>query len=287
MTILFALGTLAVGAAYVGLGILSAVEVVAFRRERGISRFGVGFSLMAASCGPHHLVHGWHMLSGMNSNGALAATTVIGLPAGLVFVGLRIEAMLGGRGDRFIGGTPWWITATPLGFLVVAGTLVDRALSVELASTAQHMASMPGMTHTAGMAHLPGMAQAGSSWSFDPTSLVFLTNVFVAVTYSMVGWCLVRTQLRRRPAAGGWSLSGLALAGVFPTCALMHLVYALTAGSDSHMVVFDVLGVPASVYFIWVVYGLYRESIVDWNRRPIVGPSSRPSRPSPWKVGTS
>jgi hypothetical protein len=128
---------------------------------------------------------------------------------------------------------------------------------------------------------MAGMNQAAPH-TIDVISGVFITNVFVAVAYALVGWFLFRTQVRRRPVAGGWSLSGLALAGIFPTCALMHLMYAMTSQGGWHSAPFDLLGVPSAVYFLWVVHRLYRESLIDWNRRPLVGDRGMPSRPSPW-----
>ena len=64
MLLIIGIGNLLVGMAYVGLGLLSAGEAATQYRYRGLSRFGLGFSLMAASCGPHHLVHGWCVLHG-------------------------------------------------------------------------------------------------------------------------------------------------------------------------------------------------------------------------------
>jgi len=52
---------------------------------------------MAASCGPHHLVHGWRVLQGDSISYPMFAATLIGLPAGLVFVLLRFETVLGGQ----------------------------------------------------------------------------------------------------------------------------------------------------------------------------------------------
>jgi hypothetical protein len=52
--------------------------------------------------------------------------------------------------------------------------------------------------------------------------------------------------------------------------------------ADWHTLLFDVFGVPFSVYFLWVVRSLHRNSLRDWNRRPLVGRASRQSRPSPW-----
>ena len=292
MTVLLGLGTLAIGLAYVGLGMLSGLEVLQLRKVRGVSRFGIGFSLMAASCGPHHVVHAFHIFGGMDHGGALGIATVLGLPAGLVFVYLRVEAMLGRRGDRAIVGTPAWVAVVPLTFLVVAGGLVGWAVTssggLSIGGGASDVAalSMPMSADgsMAGMHHMAAAAPTVPGVGIDVTSSLFLTNLFVAITYSMVGWCLVRTQMRRRPLDGGWSLSGLSLAAVFPSCALMHLVYAFTAGGGPHMAFFDYIGVPASVYFLWVVYGVHRNSIVDWNRRPIIGSAAVPSRRSPWAV---
>ena len=39
-----------------------------------------------------------------------------------------------------------------------------------------------------------------------------------------VGLFTARTQLARRPVLGGWSLSGVAMSGVFVTCGVAHLV---------------------------------------------------------------
>ncbi len=46
-----------------------------------------------------------------------------------------------------------------------------------------------------------------------------------------------------------WSLSGAALTGVFFTCAQMHLIDATTY-DDGLMLFFDLIGIPASAYFL-------------------------------------
>jgi hypothetical protein len=97
----------------------------------------------------------------------------------------------------------------------------------------------------------------------------------------MVGWYLADRQLRRLLTSGAWSLSGLALTGVFFTCAQMHLIDATTRGNDV-MFFFDLIGIPASVYFLWVVKQVHNDAMVDWNRRPLVGAAAAPARPSPW-----
>ncbi len=115
----------------------------------------------------------------------------------------------------------------------------------------------------------------------DVTSVAFLANIFVTVTYGMVGWYLGDLQVRRYLATGVWSLSGVSLTGIFFTCAVMHLVDA-TAGDDGVMLFFDLIGIPASIYFLRVVKLVHNDSVTDWNRRPLVGAATMPARPSPW-----
>jgi len=46
--------------------------------------------------------------------------------------------------------------------------------------------------------------------------------------------------------------------------------------------VFDLIGIPASIYFLRVVRQVHTDSVLDWNRRPLVGAAAAPARPSPW-----
>jgi hypothetical protein len=253
MSIAFAFISFGLGLAYLALAGLVMVEVHQERRSRGVSRFGLAYVGMALSCGPHHFIHGTQALHGFNFNWIVMVSVLAGLPGAVVFVGLRIEAMLGGRGDRHVLGTPPWLVAAGLGFCFLAGALVAAA-AFRLAG-----------------GHRPAL-------------LVVVPNAFVAVTYAAVGLLLLRTQYLRRGALGGWSLSGVSLSMIFPTCALMHLVYALTAVGDFNICPADLFGVPASAYFLWVVHRLYRQALVDWNRRPIVGPRQATRRPAPWEA---
>jgi surface polysaccharide O-acyltransferase-like enzyme len=108
-----------------------------------------------------------------------------------------------------------------------------------------------------------------------------LSNLFVVVTYGMVGWYLADYQVRRYAAERFWSLSGVSLVGVFFTCALMHLIYATTE-RHAETLPFDLFGIPASIYFLWIVKRVHSDSVVDWNRRPLVGAAATPERSSPW-----
>jgi len=265
------IGHLLVGAAYTCLGLLSAWEAFSQYRHRGLSRFGLGFSLMAASCGPHHLVHGWCVLHGGTVSPAMLAITLLGLPAGLVFCLLRIEAMLGGPGDRVLDMSPATIAASAIASLGAVGLLAGWAMASP-SIPPQFICSARGIQ----------LMVDAATRARELSALVMFTNLFVVLTYGMVGWYLVATQVRRYVLDRSWSLSGLSLAAVFPTCAAMHLILALTAEHDTATLGLDLLGVPASIYFLWVVRRLHTNSVIDWNRRPLVGVSSAPARNAPW-----
>jgi len=273
MSLVIGLSNLAIGLAYAGLGALSAWEAISLHRYRGWSRFGIGFSLMAASCGPHHLVHGWHVLQGESISWPMFAVTLIGLPAGLVFVLLRLETMWGGQGERLLAASPRGAVLLTGAFTVVAGWLAAWAF-------AQPGANVPFLQVVCTSAGLAARATAPEA-GIDFASVAFLANVFVTVTYGMVGWYLADHQVRRHLTSGAWSLSGVALTGVFFTCAQMHLIDATTHGSGL-MLLFDLMGIPASIYFLRVVKQVHNDSVFDWNRRPLVGAAAAPARPSPW-----
>jgi hypothetical protein len=264
------IGNLLIGAAYSGLGLLSLWEALSQYRYRGLSRFGLGFTLMAASCGPHHLVHGWCVLQGGVVNTPMLVITLVGLPAGFIFSGLRLEAMLGGRGDRTVLTAPHALVALTTACIAMVGVLATQALA---------MRPLPGGAMCT-MLGLQVAASAGAGTGF--LSLVFVANLCAAAAYLMVGWYLAVTQVRRYVAQQQWSLSGLALTAVFPTCAFMHVIHAFSMGAHSATLPFDLLGVPASIYFLWVVKRVHGDSVVDWNRRPLAGVAGTPERSSPW-----
>lgn len=271
-SLVIGLTNLAVGLAYAGLGLLSVWETVSLHRYRGWSRFGIGFAMMAASCGPHHLVHGWNVLAGEAVTLPMLAVTLIGLPAGLIFVLLRLETVFGGQGERMIAASPDRVAMFAGTFTAVAGVLAAGTFIQPASESFFQLVCAP--SDLAARAGAPG-------GGIDFTSVMFVTNVFVTVTYGLVGWYLADCQVRRYLTNGVWSLSGLALTGVFFTCAQMHMVDATTRGND-WILVFDVMGVPASIYFLWVVKLVHNDSVMDWNRRPLIGAAAAPARPSPW-----
>jgi hypothetical protein len=245
-----ALGLL-VGLACTGLGALTAYELLRDRRRRGWSPFGGAFVLMAATCGPQHLAHAAQaLLGGEPLRGPLIAALALGVAPGVAFVALRVEALLGGRGDRPVPGTPTLLAVVPWLACVVAGATLWEAVA-----EARH--------HGAALVHVG-------------------PNVVLLVTYTVVGVLILRTQMLRRAWRDDWSLSGLAFGAVFPCWGLAHVVEALTMAPGWQMLVLDYAGVPASLGFLWVVRGLHHSALRDWNRRPLVGRAGALSRRSPW-----
>lgn len=241
MTSTTALAVLSIvlGSVYTSYGLMTVYDLAKGWRHYGYSHFGLAWVAMAFTCGPHHLEHGLHLLSGDRGAGALELVTVIaGFPAGVVWFLLRCEAMIGGRGDRILRGGSPLVRALPYAAALYAAGFTVAAVAV-----------------------LTGPEQ------FPP---MVASNLLLVVLYGMIGWYLLRTQLATHRATGHWSLSGVALTVVFPTCAAMHGAWIVhqVAGryeADVHTVVIDWLAVPAAAYFLWVVRGLHAGTVRDWN----------------------
>lgn len=242
MTAALALLNLVLGTAYVGYGVLTLMDMKQGWRERGFSHFGAAWVFMAFTCGPHHLAHGIHLGFEGRGAGALDLLTVgVGLPVGIIWLWLRIEAFQGGRGDRFISGTPVWFRALPVAAAIYLTVLI-----------------------------VGGTAVVRGSDNVSFTAMI-VPNLMLLWIYGAIGYLMWRTQLRNRGALGGWSVSGASLATVFPTCALMHSAWAIyaVAGTyhpDVHGFTIDWLAVPGALYFLWVVSSLYRGTLADWNQ---------------------
>ena len=232
---------LILGVAYTGYGVLTLIDLKRGWKTNGYSHFGAAWVAMAFTCGPHHLAHGYHLATdpGATGGGLDVLAVVVGLPFGVAWLLLRIEAFAGGKGDRFISGTPGWFAIAP----ALAG------------------------------AYLAGLAIAvfqlnGKSFRLPS---IMIPNLLLVGLYTTIGYFLFRTQLRNRPSLGGWSVSGLSLSVVFPTCAIMHGMWVLYAATGVyayhvHGFAIDWLAVPAAAYFLWVVFGLYRNMLRDWNQ---------------------
>lgn len=230
---------IALGLFYLMIGALTIADMYRSRATMGSSHFGLAFIAIAFTCGPHHLGHGIHVALEGRTGGILDLLVVlVGLPAGAIWALLRLEAFTGGRGDRHIAGTPKWLMAIPF----VAGVYLTAVIAA--------MLNVPGVS----------LREAGT----------VIPNLVLVVIFMAIGYFLIRTQLANRNALGGWSVSGLALSAVFPTCAVMHGVYAYYGLSglyhvDAHGLIAGWLAIPAGAYFLWVVRALYRGTYRDWN----------------------
>lgn len=249
MTAAVAISNLILGAAYTTYGVLTIIEMKRGWKTMGFSHLGAAWITMAFTCGPHHLAHGLHAAVEGRSGGPLDLyAVVVGLPFGVIWLFLRIEAMLGGPGDRTFGGTPWLLKAMPTLGAVYLTTLVFTAAPL-----------------------LQGP---------KTVSAFLMPNILLLGIYMAIGVVLLRTQLRNHAMGHNWSLSGLTLTGVFPTCGIMHLIFGLYGVSgryryDVHGFLIDWVGVPAGLYFLWVVRSLYRGSLKDWNVQTPQRPAMR------------
>ena len=181
---------------------------------------------------------------------------LVGFPAGVIWFLLRVEALFGGRGDRFISGTPRWVAALPWLSVIYLGAVVDATVMI--------------LRHGV---------------DFGPRTT---PNILLLGVYCLIGYYLLRTQLANRKPLGGWSVSGLALTIVFPTCGVMHAVFAVYAAAGRYDVgtlgrVIDWLAVPAAIYFVWVVRSLYLGTVRDWNQAT----TGVATEPAPVPVGAA
>ena len=229
---------LVLGLGYLVLGAIVFIELLRQWREPGVWQVGAALTAIAFTCGPHHLIHGVHVAFEHHPAGRLDLVTVlVGLPPAGVFVWLRFEALTGNRGDRHIGGTPGWMQTFP----VAVGAYVALVLWVGI-----------GMLRRA-----PGLSLEG------------LLSLASAAVFGSVAVVLTRTQLRNRAATGGWSLSGLGLAGLFASCSVMHAAVAMEMTAqvrtlDVHLVAVNALGVFAALWFLGVVRAMTREARRSW-----------------------
>jgi hypothetical protein len=233
-----ALTNLLLGVVYTSYGVMTIIDLKRHWRTNGMSHFGLAWIAMAFTCGPHHLEHGVHAIIERAGGPLDLFAVVVGLPAGAAWFLLRVEAITGGRGDRFIGGTPKWVAALPALSVAYLGVVVVWTFTI-----------------------------LTDGREFGPR---LVPNLLLLGIYSLIGYYLLRTQLENRAPLGGWSASGLALTLVFPTCGLMHAVYVVYAATgrydvEWHGLTIDWLAVPAAVYFVWVVRGLNSRSRADWN----------------------
>lgn len=231
--------SLLLGAVYMTHGVITVIDLKRGWHRLGPSHFGLAWIALAFTCGPHHFEHGLHIAAGERSAGPLELVAVVlGLPAGIIWILLRLEALRGGLGDRIVAADSRGVRLLPPAAAVWTAAFVAGAFRI-----------------------------LGDGGGALPT---MSPNVLLVVLYGMIGWSLLKGQLANHAMTGLWSLSGLSITLVFPTCALMHaawVVYQISGAydMDAHGLIIDWFGVPAAFYFLWVVRGLQRGEMRDWN----------------------
>jgi len=199
---LVAASNIILGVAYTGYGMMTAIEMKRDWRTFGFSHFGAAWICMAFTCGPHHLDHGLHVAIDGRLGGPARSPGGGGSAcrSACCGCGCGSRPSLGGRGDRFIPGDPRWLRAAP----AASGPLRGR-----------HRRGLyrGAGGWTAGRAGLRGVGQRHPRRPLHGCRLVRACGR---------SWATDRRW-------GGWSVSGLSLSVIFPTCALMHLVWATYA----------------------------------------------------------
>lgn len=227
------------GTIYVLYGCMTVLDLKRSWRVQGLTHLGAAWPAMAFTCGPHHLDHGLHVLIAGRTGGSLdLVTLLVGLPPGITWVLLRIEAMFGGPGDRPIEGTPWWLAALP-----IVGAGYAALVLTELQRTFAGDGAFP---------------------------VRILPNIALVGLYAAIGTVLFQTQVRNHQVTGRWSVAGSSLGLVLLSCSVMHGVFAVYAAGgrydlDWHGLTIDLISVPAAAYFLWVTYALTRGWLRDWN----------------------
>lgn len=230
---------LVLGVVYLAYGVMTWVELRRGWASNGPSHFGLAWMFMTTTCGPHHLDHGLHLVRDGYGTALDLGVTALGFPAATVWFLLRVEALRGGEGDRWLRSGHGGVAALPVlssMYVVVLGGLVATTLV------------------TGRLDWVPSTS----------------ANVMILAFYGAIAWMLLRSQLVNHRLEHRWSLSGLSLTLVFATCAIMHGVHALNVNTgrypyQGHLVVTDLLAVPAAVYFLWVVWRLSSGQVDDWN----------------------
>lgn len=243
----FVAANVALAAVYLALAGVAAAEMIQGRTRRGLTRFGVGFTAVMGTSGLVRLA----AAQSAPSQPVLVAVAMGFGPASL-FLWLRLERHLGGRGERFIAGTPPVVALVPLVVAFIAGA---------------------------------NYAVAGFDWPIrrNVVPVRFVADVVLVATHLAIAWVYARTQTLRRTTVGGWSLTGLAVAVIFPTHATVHGVHGLIDADAEHLTLVTVLAVPAALWFLWSLLQVHRDAVADWHRHTRLGVRRRPSRRPPWR----
>ncbi len=249
-----AVAALVCATAWAFLAALAAGGLVRARRRPDARALGTAFLLLALTAAP---LHGMAGLTLWRDGGPLPAAQAISQLVALVplaiYTGLRAEALAGGRAERVIRGLPAWFAALPSLAAFIGGATACEAV--------RHV-------------HASGAVLASRS----------LLGAAMLAMGAVVGILVVRAQEAGRRERGGWSLSALAFASIFPAMGYAAAMDAVLQPRDGVALVLQAAALPACGGLLLVARRLHAHGLRRSRQRPLVGPAARAARRSPWEA---
>ena len=239
---------------YAMLGVLSAVETIRHRRRRSARLLGAAFFLVAGIFAPLHAATGVRLLGDDRGlAGPMLFAQVVALLPLAVFAGLRLEALTGERAERTVRTVPITVSAVPALAAFVGGAIAWGALI----STERP--------------------------ELDPRTVALAPALLVVGV--LVGVLVTSVQEGRRRERGGWSLSALSFALIFPGAGYAQGMAVITQPPEGPLLVLQLAALPGALVLLFVVRRLYNRARLA-TPKPLVGPAARSVRRSPWVSAT-
>ncbi len=239
------------GVLFAALGLLAAGETVRHRRRRSARALGAAFFVLAAVYAPLQLTTGVRVLIGdVELAGSVLFSQAAAILPLAVFAGLRLEALTGARAERTVHAVPVTLSIVPAVAAFVGGGIAWGALITP---------DRPRLT--------PEMLALGP--------------LLLAVG-ALVGVLIAAAQEGRRRERGGWSLSALSFAAIFPAAGYAQGMAVVAIPPAGAVLWLHVAALPASLVLLFVVRRLYNRA--RWaTPQPLVGRAARSVRSSPWR----
>ena len=251
MTAVAAAVSLVAGVLFAALGLLAAVETVRHRRRRSARALGAAFVVVAAVYAPLQLATAVRLLIDEVELAGAVLFSQFAAPVPLaVFAGLRLEALTGARAERTVTAVPVTVSIVPVAAAFVCGGVAWGAL---IAPDRPRLA--PGMLALA--------------------TLLLLVGV-------LVGVLVAAAQESRRRERGGWSLSAVSFAAIFPAAGYAQGMTVIAQPPGEALLGLQIAALPAALVLLFVVRRLYNRA--RWAApQPLVGRAARSARTSPWR----
>ncbi len=236
---------------YAGLGVLAAVETVRERRHAQARALGVAFTAFAAVSAPLHAAAAVRLAGGEMPAAASSLWSALLLlgPLG-VFAGLRVEALTGARAERTVRALPLGLVLAPPALAFLGGMVALAALTT------------------------------GVRAALTPAAAALALALLA--TGAITGALMARAQEARRRERGGWAVSALTFAGIFPAAGYAQaMAVAVTppAGPLRWLLLLALLCALGVLATAWRLHGC---SVAAPGTRSLAAEASRTVRRSPW-----